>query len=53
MRKIEKQMVRAVNNRDNWVLANTQVHTVVEDENTISRVFLHGHHIADLSLIHI
>jgi len=47
MRQIEKQMIKAVNNRDNWGLANTQVHTVVEDENTISRVFLHGHHIAD------
>lgn len=47
MRQIEKQMNAAVNNRENWTLANTRVRTVVDDENTISRVFLHGHHIAD------
>ena len=47
MRKIEKEMNLAISRRANWSNANTQVHTLEEDCNTISRVFLHGHHIAD------
>ena len=43
MRKIEKQMVEALNNGDNWCLANTKV---ISDGEGLSWVYLHGHMIA-------
>ena len=43
MRQIEKQMVEALNNGDNWCLANTQV---ISDGEGLSWVYLHGHMIA-------
>ena len=47
MRMIEKEMVRAINERKPWHKDNTQVRPIVLDGNAISQVFLHGHHIAD------
>jgi hypothetical protein len=43
MRKIEKQMVEAVQKGNNWELANTEV---VSDGEGLSWVYLHGHMIA-------
>ena len=43
MRKIEQQMVKALNNGDNWCLANTQV---ISDGEGLSWVYLHGNMIA-------
>ena len=43
MRKIESQMVAAINSNKNWKSGNTEVRT---DDANISRVFLHGNHIA-------
>ena len=43
MRKIESQMVAAINANKNWCSGNTMVKT---DDANISRVFLHGNHIA-------
>ncbi len=43
MRKIETQMIEAVNEALNWKSGNTEVKT---DSANISRVFLHGNHIA-------
>jgi len=43
MRKIEKQMVEALNKGENWCLANTQV---ISDGEGLSWVYLHGHMIA-------
>ena len=42
MRKIETQMNMAIKSQKNWCSGNTQVIT----DNGISRVFLHGNHIA-------
>ena len=42
MRKIETQMNMAIKSQKNWISGNTQVIT----DNGISRVFLHGNHIA-------
>jgi len=44
MRKIEKQMVAAINRNENWSQANTMVTYLREDDT--SRVYLHGHLIA-------
>ena len=43
MRKIEQQMVKALNNGDNWCQANTQV---ISDGEGLGWVYLHGHMIA-------
>ncbi len=45
MRKIESQMVAAINANKNWKSGNTEVKT---DDANISRVFLHGNHIATI-----
>ena len=45
MRKIESQMVAAINANKNWKSGNTMVKT---DDANISRVFLHGNHIATI-----
>ena len=45
MRKIESQMVAAINSNKNWKSGNTMVKT---DDANISRVFLHGNHIATI-----
>ena len=45
MRKIESQMVAAINSNKNWKSGNTEVKT---DDANISRVFLHGNHIATI-----
>jgi hypothetical protein len=44
MRKIEKEMLNAVNTGTNWAKANTQVVHI----NGIAQVFLHGNHIASI-----
>ena len=46
MRKIETQMIVAIQNNQNWKLRNTEVKT---DDANISRVFLHGNHIATIT----
>ena len=46
MRKIEKQMIDAINANKNWCSGNTMVKT---DDANISRVFLHGNHIATIT----
>ena len=46
MRKIESQMIAAINANKNWKSANTEVRT---DDNNESRVFLHGNHIATVT----
>ena len=46
MRVIERQMNKAIANRQDWKSANTSVH--YEQENEISRVFLHGNLIAEI-----
>ena len=46
MRKIETQMIAAINSNKNWKLKNTEVKT---DDANISRVFLHGNHIATIT----
>jgi len=45
-RKIEILMNRAILHRKNWQLDNTEVH--YEDGNQVSRVYLHGHKIAEI-----
>ena len=45
MRKIERQMNSAINNRRDWSSSNTRVE--YEQGNCISRVYLHGNKIAD------
>ena len=47
MRKIEKEMLRAINERASWRKDNTDVRVIILDGNVISQVFLHGNHIAD------
>tara|TARA_B100000519_G_C14050959_1_gene347366 strand:- start:25 stop:372 length:348 start_codon:yes stop_codon:yes gene_type:complete len=44
MRKIEQQMCRAVSNKKDWKLANTEV--TFNDATNCSNVYLHGHQIA-------
>ena len=45
MRKIESEMVAAIYKNKNWCSGNTMVKT---DDANISRVFLHGNHIATI-----
>lgn len=47
MRLIEREMLRAINERENWCKDNTDVRVIILDGNVISQVFLHGNHIAD------
>ena len=44
MRKIETQMNKAIQSNKNWSSGNTQVIT----EDNISKVYLHGNHIATI-----
>ena len=44
MRKIEAQMIAAVNDQKDWQSANTRVEFI--SENDTSKVYLHGNHIA-------
>lgn len=44
MRLIEKEMLNAINNGNNWSKDNTQVVHI----NGIAQVYLHGHHIASV-----
>ena len=44
MRKIESQMCQAIQSNKNWSSGNTQVIT----EDNISKVYLHGNHIATI-----
>lgn len=46
MRKIEKDMVRAIDERTNWQKDNTLVR--FDEYDMVSAVFLHGNHIADI-----
>ena len=46
MRKIEQQMIQAINSRRAWAGGNTSV-TPTDDVN--SAVYLHGNHIADVN----
>jgi hypothetical protein len=48
MRKIEQQMIAAINSRKSWQGGNTTVS--IRDDNSVS-VFLHGNHIADVGTI--
>ena len=47
MRKIEQQMIDAINNNQDWQSANTSVH--FNEENGVSIVRLHGNKIAEVS----
>ena len=44
MRRIEEQMVDAVENKNNWVKDNTSVHYIPDCD--YSDIYLHGHMIA-------
>ena len=46
MRKIEQAMNRAILARKNWASGNTTVS--YEEGNRVSRVYLHGHKIAEV-----
>tara|TARA_Y100000592_G_scaffold92170_1_gene153480 strand:- start:396 stop:719 length:324 start_codon:yes stop_codon:yes gene_type:complete len=46
MRKIEAQMIAAINNNKDWQSANTSVH--FNEENDVSIVRLHGNKIAEV-----
>jgi len=46
MRKIERQMLNAIANSDNWQSANTRVE--FDADTNESKVYLHGNHIADV-----
>ena len=46
MRKIEQQMLNAINNNQDWQSANTSVH--FNEENEVSVVRLHGNKIAEV-----
>ena len=46
MRKIEQQMIDAINNNQDWQSANTTVH--FNEENNVSIVRLHGNKIAEV-----
>ena len=48
MRKIEKEMNYAISQGRNWSSANTMVR--VEPETRLRKVYLHGHHIADVDV---
>jgi len=47
MRKIEQEMVDAINGRENWAKGNTQVRCDVLFR--VAEVFLHGHHLATVA----
>lgn len=47
MRKIEKEMLRAIGANKAWAKDNTRVEPTDADGMLASRVFLHGNHIAD------
>jgi hypothetical protein len=44
MRKIETQMIQAIQDNKSWQSANTSVQFI--EENETSKVYLHGNHIA-------
>ena len=44
MRKIESQMIQAIQNNKTWSSTNTSVQFI--EENETSKVYLHGNHIA-------
>ncbi len=46
MRKIEQQMIAAINNNQDWQSANTSVH--YDPSSGASRVYLHGNKIAEV-----
>ena len=46
MRKIESEMIAAINNNQDWQSGNTSVH--FNEENNASIVRLHGHKIAEV-----
>jgi len=46
MRKIEQQMNAAISDNKNWQSGNTAV--TFDPETGVSKVFLHGNHIADV-----
>ena len=46
MRKIEQQMIAAINNSQNWQSANTSV--IFNEETNTSVVYLHGNKIAEI-----
>ena len=46
MRKIERQMLNAIANSENWQSANTRVE--FDADTNESKVYLHGNHIADV-----
>lgn len=48
MRKIEKEMNRAIDGGLDWHKANTEVITVGGFRSYLSGVYLHGHHIANV-----
>ena len=45
MRKIEQQMINAINNNQDWKSANTEV---VSQQDGVSIVYLHGNKIAEV-----
>ena len=45
MRKIEQQMIDAINNNQDWKSANTEV---VSQQDGVSIVYLHGNKIAEV-----
>lgn len=47
MRKIERQMNQAIADSINWKSTNTEV--IFDSEDNVSRVYLHGNHIATVS----
>ena len=46
MRKIERQMIQAIQDNKDWKSGNTQVITLQAMGDTASFVYLHGNHIA-------
>ena len=49
MRKIEEQMIAAINNNQDWQSANTAViHTCDNVNSPVSHVYLHGNKIAEV-----
>ena len=47
MRKIEQQMIAAINNNQNWQSGNTSV--IFNEETNTSIVYLHGNKIAEVT----
>lgn len=48
MRLIEKEMLRAINDREDWRKDNTEVCVARVNDRTIMSVYLHGNHIANV-----